>query len=83
MLRSHLPWAENQNKRTRASEAGAQPARHLFFGIFQKNGQDYAEVVPDCANATRQAIIQGKVDLDSIIHSDGWRDCNGLGDLGY
>ena len=53
------------------------------FGIFQRRGKVYTEVAPDCAKATLQAIIRGKVDLDSVIHSDGWRGYNGLVDLGY
>ncbi len=53
------------------------------FGIFKRGGKVYTEIVPDCAKATLQAIIRGRVDLDSIIHSDGWRGYNGLVDLGY
>jgi len=53
------------------------------FGIFQRKGKVYTEIVPDCAKATLQAIIRGRVDQDSIIHSDGWRGYNGLVDLGY
>ena len=53
------------------------------FGILQRGGKVYTEVVPDCAKATLQAIIRGKVDPDSIIHSDHWRGYNGLVDLGY
>jgi len=30
-----------------------------------------------------QGIIRGKVDLNSIIHSDGWRGYHGLVDVGY
>ena len=39
--------------------------------------------MPDCAKATLQAIIRGKVSPESIIHSDKWRGYNGLVDLGY
>ena len=39
--------------------------------------------VPDCAKATLQGIIRGRVDPDSVIHSDGWRGYDGLVDLGY
>jgi len=53
------------------------------FGIFKRGGKVYTEVVPDCAKATLQAIIRGRVDPDSVIHSDGWRGYNGLVDLGY
>jgi len=53
------------------------------FGILQRGGKVYTEVVPDCARKTLQAIIRGKVDPDSIIHSDHWRGYNGLVDMGY
>ena len=53
------------------------------FGILKRGGKVYTEIVPDCAKATLQAIIRGRVDPDSIIHSDGWRGYNGLVDLGY
>jgi transposase-like protein len=49
----------------------------------QRGGKVYTEIVPNCAKATLQAIIRGKVDADSIIHSDSWRGYNGLVDLGY
>ena len=29
------------------------------------------------------AMIRGKVDFESTIHSDGWKGYNGLVDLGY
>ena len=40
-------------------------------------------IVPDCARKTLQAIIRGKVDPESIIHSDSSRGYNGLVDLEY
>ena len=53
------------------------------FGIFQRGGKVYTEIVPDCSRARLQAVIRGKVDVDSVIHSDGWKGYNGLVDLGY
>ena len=53
------------------------------FGILKRGGKVYTEIVPDCAKATLQAIIRGRVEPDSIIHSDGWRGYNGLVDIGY
>ena len=61
---------------------GAFKKTHVF-GIFKRGGKVYTEVVPDCAKAMLQGIIRGRVDPDSIIHSDGWRGYNGLVDLGY
>ncbi len=55
----------------------------IVFGIFKRNGKVFTEIIPDCRRATLQAVIRGRVDLGSIIHSDGWRGYNGLVDLGY
>ncbi len=55
----------------------------MVFGLFKRNGKVYAEIVPDCSKDTLQEIIRGRVDLESVIHSNGWRGCDGLVDLGY
>ena len=55
----------------------------IVFGIFQRNGYVYTEIVPNCSKTTLQAVILGKVELKSIIYSDGWRGYNGLVDVGY
>jgi transposase-like protein len=70
-------------KRIKGKRGRGAGGKTPVFGIFQRSGKVYTEVVPDCAKATLQAIIRGKVDLGSIIHSDGWRGYNGLVDLGY
>lgn len=53
------------------------------FGIYERGGCVYTEVVPDCSKVTLQAIIRGKVDPESVINSDGWRGYNGLVEIGY
>jgi len=53
------------------------------FGLLKRQGKVYTEVIDDCSKATIQAIIRGKVDLESVIHSDGWKAYDGLVDLGY
>lgn len=53
------------------------------FGILQRGGKVYTEIVPDCARKTLQAIIRGRVEPDSVIHSDSWHGYGGLVDLGY
>lgn len=57
--------------------------RTPVFGIFKRDGKVYTEMVPDCSKAVLQRAIRGKVSLDSVIHSDGWRGYDGLVDLGY
>ena len=39
--------------------------------------------MPDCLSHTLQSIILEKTEIDSVIHSDGWRGYNGLVDFGY
>ncbi len=53
------------------------------YYALKRGGCVYTEVVPDCTKATLQGIIRGRVDPDSVIHSDGWRGYDGLVDLGY
>ena len=55
----------------------------IVFGIFKRDGMVYTEIVPDCSKKTLQGVIRGRVELESVIHSDGWRGYNGLVDLGY
>ncbi|HKK45010.1 MAG TPA: IS1595 family transposase [Balneolaceae bacterium] len=55
----------------------------IVFGIFKRQGQVYTEIVPDARKKTLQRVIRGKVDPESVIHSDGWRGYDGLVDVGY
>lgn len=62
---------------------GRGTLKQPVFGIFERQGRVYTEIVPDCSKATLQAIIQGKVSVNSVIGSDGWRGYDGLVDAGY
>jgi len=53
------------------------------FGIYERNGRVYTEIVPNCRKKTLQAIIRGKVDTKVIVHTDKWRGYDGLVDVGY
>ena len=55
----------------------------VVFGIFERQGHVYTEIVPDCSKPTLQGIIRGRVDPRTVINSDGWRGYHGLADLGY
>lgn len=55
----------------------------IVFGLLKREGKVYTEIVPDVKAATLQAVIRGHVEIDSVIHSDGWRGYNGLVDIGY
>ena len=53
------------------------------FGIFERNGTVYTEIVPDCQKSTLQPLILGQIGKESVIHSDGWRGYDGLVDVGF
>ena len=55
----------------------------IVFGVFKRQGKVYTEIVPDARKKTLQRVIRGKVDSQSVIHSDGWRGYDGLVDVGY
>ncbi|MDX3904058.1 IS1595 family transposase [Pasteurella multocida] len=62
---------------------GRGTLKQPVFGIFEREGRVYTEIVPDCKKKTLQDIILGKVSLDSVIYSDSWRGYSGLVDVGY
>ena len=70
-------------RRVKGKRGRGAAGKTIVFGIFKRNGSVYTEIVPDCAKPTLQKVIRGRVDLDSVIHSDGWRGYNGLVDIGY
>ncbi len=70
-------------KRIKGKRGRGANGKTIVFGIFKRNGKVYTEIVPNCSKSTLQEVIRGKIGLDSIIHSDGWRGYNGLVDVGY
>ncbi|HXH68857.1 MAG TPA: IS1595 family transposase [Pyrinomonadaceae bacterium] len=70
-------------RRVRGKRGRGAGNKTIVFGIYKRNGSVFTEIVPNAAQKTLQNIIRGKVSLDSVIHSDGWRGYNGLVDVGY
>ena len=70
-------------KRIRGKRGRGARGKTIVFGIFQRNGFVYTEMVPNVQQRTLQCVIRGRVNLDTVIHSDGWRGYNGLVDMGY
>ena len=64
------------------SRRGAN-GKTAVFGIFERQGQTYPEIVPDCLRPTLKGIIRGRVDSSTVINFDGWRSYDGLVNLGY
>ena len=70
-------------RRVRGKRGRGAGSKTIVFGIYKRNGKVYTEIVPNVQKKTLQNIIRGRVSLDSVIHSDGWRGYNGLVDVGY
>ena len=70
-------------RRIRGKRGRGAGGKTIVFGLFKRDGKVYTEIVPDCKAMTLQAIIRGHADIESVIHSDGWRGYDGLVDLGY
>ena len=66
-----------------STKRGRGTHRQPVFGIFERKGKVFTEIVPDCKRKTLRAIILGKIHPRSIIYSDGWRGYDGLVDVGY
>jgi len=70
-------------RRVRGKRGRGARGKIIVFGLLKRQGKVYTEIVPDCSAAVLQKVIKGKVDVGSVIHSDGWRGYNGLVDFGY
>jgi transposase-like protein len=70
-------------RRVKGKRGRGAGSKTIVFGLFKRNGKVYTEIVPDATKRTLQAIVRGKVDSRSIIHSDSWRGYDGLVDMGY
>jgi transposase len=70
-------------RRVKGKRGRGAHGKTIVFGIFKRHGKVYTEIVQDCRRSTLQGVIRGRVDLESVIHTDGWRGYNGLVDLGY
>ena len=70
-------------RRAKGKRGRGAYGKTIVFGLLKREGKVYTEIVPDVKAATLQALIRGRVDIDSVIHSDGWRGYDGLVDIGY
>lgn len=62
---------------------GRGTRKQPVFGIYQRDGRVYTEIVPNCSGATLQIIIENLVSVNAEINSDGWMCYHGLVDVGY
>ena len=60
-------------RRVKGKRGRGAYGKTVVFGIFERDGQVYTEIVSDCSKPTLQGIIRGKVAASAVINSDGWR----------
>ena len=62
---------------------GRGTLKQPVFGIYERGGRVFTEIVPDTNKKTLQRLIRDRIALDAVIVSDGWRAYDGLVDVGY
>ena len=72
-----------KRKRGVPGKRGRGTDKTPVFGIYERNGRVYTEIVPNCEKKTLQAIIRGRVSTEAIVHTDKWRGYDGLVDVGF
>lgn len=70
-------------RRVRGKRGRGASGKTIVFGLLKRQNNVYTEIVPDASKAQLQQIIRGKISIDSVIHSEGWRGYDGLVDVGY
>jgi len=70
-------------RRVKGKRGRGASGKTIVFGLYKRGGKVYTDIVPDVKKKTLQALIRGRVDLESAIHTDGWIAYDGLVDLGY
>jgi transposase len=70
-------------KRQKGKRGRGASKKTIVFGIYKRNGAVYTQIINNCTRETLQKIVKQKVNLASIIYTDGWMGYHGLVDLGY
>ncbi len=70
-------------RRVRGKRGRGARGKTIVFGIYKRHGSVYTEIIPNCTKASIQAIVRGRVELFSTIHTDGFRSYDGIVHMGY
>jgi len=60
------------------AQGGAEIVEKPLFLVCSGAMGAYMPKSRDCSGATLQAIIRGRAEPESVLHSDGRRGCDGL-----
>ena len=70
-------------RRVRGIRGRGARGKHIVFGLIKRGGKVYTQVVRNCSQSTLMPIIRQKVDLDSVVYTDGFKTYDGLVNFGY
>ena len=70
-------------RRVRGLRGYGAGQKTVVFGPLKSGKNVYTEIVPNASKVVLQAIIRGKADIASVIHTDRWRGYDGLVDVGF
>ena len=65
-------------RRVRGIRGRGAKGKHIVFGLIKRGGKVYTQVVRNCSQGTLK-----KVDLDSVVYTDGFKTYDGLVNFGY
>ena len=70
-------------RRVRGLRGRGAGQKTVVFGLLKRGKNVYTEIVPNASKIILQAIIRGKADIASVIHTDRWRGYDGLVDVSF
>ena len=70
-------------RRVRGLRGRGAAQKTVVFGLLKRGSSVYTEIVPNASKRILQAIIRGKADVASVIHTDRWPGYDGLVDVGF
>ena len=70
-------------KRIRGKRGRGAGGKTIVFGVLERGGKVYTEIVPDASKATLQKVIRGHISVESVTNTDGRRGYHGLVDMGF
>ena len=69
--------------RVRGKRGRGAKGKTIVFGLLKRGGKVYTQIVPDVSRKTLMQVIEGKVDKNATMYTDGFRSYDGLVDWGY
>ena len=70
-------------RRARGRRGRGAFGKTIMFGLLKRGGMVYTRIVPDVSRKTLPAVVERRVDKESIVYTDGFSSYDGLVDWGY